>query len=108
MRRCDLRVFVVYCSSTNDKVDIILHIGCIVPDVDGNSFFPQQQRLVALVHIGTDNDESRVMQHFRQRRHGHTANADEQTLFPGNEILFKIHTDAPKSFEIGSTAEMRL
>ena len=92
MRLVHLRVIIVHGSRADHKGNVIRDIVRTVADMDRDAALTQRERVAALGHIRTADVQPGVMQHFRQRRHGHAADTDQQAGLSGNQVILKIHS----------------
>ena len=92
MRLVHLRIIVVHGSRADHKRNVIRDVVRAVADVDRDAALTQRERVAALCHIRAADVKSGIVQHLRQRRHGHAADTDQQAGFSGNEIILKIHS----------------
>ena len=60
--------------------------------MDRDAALTQRERVAALGHIRTADVQPGVMQHLRQRRHGHATDTDQQAGLSGNQVILKIHS----------------
>ena len=73
----DLRVVIVDGGSAHHELNLLRNRFGLVPDGHRDTLFHQALHVFVLIHVRTADGDSHPLQHFRQGRHGNTADPDQ-------------------------------